>query len=89
MCFALNLKTLKHQTNNNRDRHTAGKTIVISFFTNQIFHYTRCNTLKRVTSLRGPSPRHCARVTQLPFEEMLQRRQAVGNNVSDLTSPRF
>ena len=28
---------------------------------NQIFHYTRCNTLKRVTSWRGPSPRYCAR----------------------------
>ena len=32
---------------------------------NQIFHYTRCTTPKRVTSLRGPSPRHCARATQL------------------------
>ena len=55
---------------------------------NQIFHYTRCNTPKRVTSLRGPSPRHCARVTQfisaslrpgntVSFEEMLQRWRAV------------
>ena len=25
----------------------------------QIFHYTRCITPKRVTSLRGPPPRHC------------------------------
>ena len=32
---------------------------------NQSFHYTRCNTPKRVASLRGPSPRHCARETQL------------------------
>ena len=32
---------------------------------NQIFHYTRCNTPKRVTSWRGPSPRHCTRATQL------------------------
>ena len=32
---------------------------------NQIFHYTRYITPKRVTSLRGPYPRHCARVTQL------------------------
>ena len=32
---------------------------------NQIFHYTRCSMPKRVTSLRGPSPRHCARATQL------------------------
>ena len=32
---------------------------------NQIFHYTRCITPKRVTSLRGPSPRYCARATLL------------------------
>ena len=32
---------------------------------NQIFQYTPCNTPKRVTSLRGPSPRHCARAAQL------------------------
>ena len=32
---------------------------------NQIFHYTRCNTLRRVTSWRGPFPRHCTRATQL------------------------
>ena len=34
---------------------------------NQIksFIYTRCSTPKRVTSLRGPSPRHSARATQL------------------------
>ena len=31
---------------------------------NQIFHYTRWITPKRVTSWRGPSPRHCARATQ-------------------------
>ena len=29
------------------------------------FHYTRCNTPKRVTSWRGPSSPHCARATQL------------------------
>ena len=33
---------------------------------NQIFHYTRCITPKRVTSWRGPSLRHCAWATQLP-----------------------
>ena len=27
---------------------------------NQVFHYTRCNTQERETSLRGPSPRHYA-----------------------------
>ena len=32
---------------------------------NQIFHYTRWIMPKRVTSLRGPSSRHCARTTQL------------------------
>ena len=32
---------------------------------NQIFHYTRCITPKRITSWRDPSPRHCARATQL------------------------
>ena len=32
---------------------------------NQIFYYTRWITPKRVTSWRGPSPRHCARATQL------------------------
>ena len=32
---------------------------------NQIFHYTRCITSKRVTSWRDPSPRHCAQATQL------------------------
>ena len=31
----------------------------------QIFHYTCCNTPKRVTSLLGPSPRHCTCATQL------------------------
>ena len=32
---------------------------------NQIFHYSRWITRKRVTSWRGPSPRHCAQATQL------------------------
>ena len=32
---------------------------------NRIFHYTRCITPKRVTSLRGLSPRHCALASQL------------------------
>ena len=31
----------------------------------QIFHYTRCIMPKRVTSLRGPSPRNYTRATQL------------------------
>ena len=31
---------------------------------NQILHYTRCITPKRVTSFPSPSPRHCSRETQ-------------------------
>ena len=34
-------------------------------FSIQTFHYTSCFTAKRVTNLRGPSTRHCARATQL------------------------
>ena len=36
-----------------------------NYSSNQIFHYTRCNTPKRVTSWWGPCPRHCAGTTQL------------------------
>ena len=50
----------------------------------QIFHYTRCNTPNRATSL-STSLRPG---TQL-FEEMSQRWLTVGNTVSDLTGPRF
>ena len=57
-------------------------------FSNQIFHYIRCITPKRVTSLRGSSPSHCARATQFRPFEMLQRWQAVGNSMYDLTGPR-
>ena len=32
------------------------------FQSNQIFHYTPCIVPKRVTSWRGSSSRHCARV---------------------------
>ena len=39
------------------------------FESNQIFHYTGCVTSKRATSMRGSSPRHCARVTQLLSEK--------------------
>ena len=61
----------------------------LQLFSNQIFHYTRCNTPKRVTSLRSPSPRHCSRATQLLSKKMSQRWQTVGSTVSDLTGPRF
>ena len=49
--------------------------------TNQIFHYTRCIAPKRVRSWQSPSSSHGART--------LQRWQAVGNTVSNLTCPRF
>ena len=67
--------------------HYAIVLIKIKSKLNQIFHYTRCNTPKRVTSWRGPSPRHCPRATQLL--SLSQRWRAVGNAVSDLTGPRF
>ena len=37
----------------------------ITLYNNQIFHYTRWITPKRVTSWRGPSPRHWSQATQL------------------------
>ena len=40
------------------------------------------------SSLRAPSPRHCARATQV-FEEMPQRWRAIINSVSDLSGSRF
>ena len=48
-------------------------TVVCQMKINQIFHYTRCITLKRITSLRGPSPRHCAQATQILAKKMSQR----------------
>ena len=54
---------------------------------NQIFCYARWITPKRVTSWRGPSPRHCP--SPALFEEILQRWRTVNNTVSDLTGPRF
>ena len=57
-------------------------------YKDEIFHYTRCDTPKRVTSWQGQSPRHCAGNTA-PFEEMSQRWRVVGNTVSNFTDPRF
>ena len=34
--------------------------LLVKSTSNQIFYCTRCITPNRVTSLRGPSPRHCA-----------------------------
>ena len=56
---------------------------------NQIFHYTRCNTPKRVTSWRGPSPRHCAWVTQLLSKKCRSGGEPLATLVSNLTGPRF
>ena len=58
-------------------------------FKNQIFHYTRCNTPKRAASLRGPFPRHCARVTQLLSTKCRSGGKPIGNDESDLTGRRF
>ena len=44
---------------------------------------------KRVTSLRGPSPRQYALGNTSSFSEMSQQWQAVGYTVSDLSGPRF
>jgi len=38
----------------------------IFLYKKQTFHYTRRITPKRVMSWRCPSPRHCAKATQLP-----------------------
>ena len=56
---------------------------------NQIFHYTRSVTPKRVTSLRSPFCIIALAGNAAPFEEMTQLRQAVRNSVSDLTGRRF
>ena len=58
-------------------------------FSNQIFHFTCCFTLKRVTSLRGPSPRHCACEQYSFFRKQLVRSRAVGSTVFNSTGPKF
>ena len=55
---------------------------------NQIFHYTRCITLARVASLRDPSHVIALGNTAL-LEEMLQWRRTDGDNLSDLSGPKF
>ena len=52
---------------------------------NQIFHYTRCITLKRATSFTEPISRHGASAAQLILNKMLQRWRGIGNTVLDLT----
>ena len=56
---------------------------------NQIFHYTRCITPNGVLSLRA---RFCVIAlagNTVFFEEMLQRWQAAGSTVSNLTGSIF
>ena len=62
--------------------------IVIVTKSLSLFHYTRCNTPERVTSWRGPSPRHCARATQLLSKKCRNGGEPLAT-VSDLTGPRF
>ena len=58
-------------------------------FSNQIFHYTRRNTPKRVTSWRDHLRVPALTGNTAPFEESLQRWRAISNTVQDLTGPRF
>ena len=58
-------------------------------YSNQFFNYMCCITPKRVTSLRAHLRLIAPAGNTASFEEMLQRCQAIGNTVSDLTGPRF
>ena len=64
------------------------KAIIFCKKSNQTFHYTRWITPKRVTNWRGPSPRHCARATQLLSEKYRSDGEPLAT-LSDLTGPRF
>ena len=55
---------------------------------NQIFLYTRCITLNHVTSLRGPSSRHCARATLLFSKKCCSSGEPLAT-LSDLTGPKI
>ena len=55
----------------------------------QISHYARFITSRSVTSLQGPSPRHCARVTPLLSKKGCNGGELLQQCVSDLTFPRF
>ena len=46
-------------------KYKAKKLSLTGVKSNKIFHHTRCITLKRVTSLRGPFSRHCAEATKI------------------------
>ena len=51
--------------------------------------YTSCITPKRVTSLLGPSPQHCAWATQFLSKKSRNGGEAIGKSVFDLTGPEF
>ena len=46
------------------------------------FNHTRCITSKRGMSLRSPSPRHCARATQL----LSKKNRGSGETLATLSS---
>ena len=50
--------------------------------------YSLCNA-EACNELADPSPRHCARTTQLLSKNYRRGWRAVGNSVFDLTNPRF
>ena len=50
---------------------------------NQIFYYTRYFMPMRLTSLRTPSPHHCAQAIQLLSKKTSMRRRVVGSTVYD------
>ena len=58
---------------------------------NEIFHYTRCITPKRVTSWRIPSSFHCAWATQFLSKKLSGGGEslAMATLVSDLSGTRF
>ena len=59
------------------------------FASNQIFHFIRCITPKRVTSLRTHMSVIALELNTAPFKEMRQQWRAVGNTMPNLTGPRF
>ena len=64
ICWYVQIQRRRLFRNTSKNNHWIEKT-TWQISANQIFDCTRCSTPKRVTSLRGPSLRHCARATQL------------------------
>ena len=58
-------------------------------FRRQVFFYSHCITAKLVMNSRAHLRVIASAANTAPFEEILQRRLAVANTVSDLASPRF